>query len=677
MYIKIFNLKGRYQIIGWIVLIGLLASCESKDFQLKEVKFLTNYSTKINDSTYAIEADLTDAALNGIVIPSTSQTKGGNFQYSFTLENKSGDLTRFWYKLYYQNETYKLNDSLSHENFYGSWEDTGIEFKATPEFEDEITITDSFRIVGNPRNERIYFGKDLNNAYVTTQQIYQVIDYINTVPEWKSRIEKNAVENKTPLKDQIFCDAVWSINNERTLDSTSNNRWKRNPRMGNYKFMLVVTTDDDLMRMPEVVKNISMVDKTGKFKSPFIYFNEFKDSLKNTAVVGSALTLNVKSVFQLERGIYMNRLKTTQQDITSSYYSSTCSDSLSLFKNAQFEQYFHPVNREISLNNINEVSDVSGGEYTKLNYEANKAKYETNKNFTNQYMSVTDCPCKTVSVDKEKKEITVLNPGNVSGKLKKEQVGISSRIGFTYGKWRAKIRFPKLLNSDNVWNGLTAAYWLIYQDDARWNYRRTCESPIIKYIPKNLPDNNESAWKSTPQTHYSEIDFEIVKESAFWPSVMYGKNKVPKDDSYNTNDITVTCTNWDLACHQPKNFLVGAKDVTIDGKTYHYGRWTDYYKAVTSKVQVNHNDIMGKDYYYEIDWQPKRIIWRIGKTKNEMREICRMDEDFTSIPNNQMIMMLTQEFHYQDWWPTAPFKQNFIPFPKKDLVGTLLELEVE
>jgi hypothetical protein len=230
---------------------------------------------------------------------------------------------------------------------------------------------------------------------------------------------------------------------------------------------------------------------------------------------------------------------------------------------------------------------------------------------------------------------------------------------------------------DNVWNGLTAAYWLIYQDDAKWNYRRTCESPNIKYIPKNLPDNEEAARKSTDQTHYSEIDFEIVKESAFWTSVMYKKNKAPTDDPYNTNDITVTCTNWDLACHQPKKFLVGAKDVTIEGKTYHFGRWSDYYKAVTAKIQVNHNDLMGQEYYYEIDWQPTRIIWRIGKTKNEMREICRMDDNFTSIPNNQMTMMLTQEFHYQDWWPTSPFKQNFIPFPKKDLVGTLLELEVE
>jgi hypothetical protein len=677
MYIEIINLKRMYQIITWIALIGLLASCQSKDFKLKEVNFLSNYSAKMNDSTLAIEADLTDAVLNGIVVPSVRQTKEGNFQVSFTLENNSGQAKHLWYKLYYQNESYKLDGSLADENFYGSWEDTGYEFKATPEFKNQVTIKDSFRIVGNPRNESIYFGKDLNKCYVTMQGITDVINYINETPEWKKEIEKNAVINKIPVEDQMFCDAVWSINNKRLLDTTNNNRWKRNPRMGNYRFMLVVTTDNDLMKMPISVRNISRKESNNTFVNPFEYFASHKRRLKNTLISTSGLVLNVKSVFKPENGIYMNRLKTTRQNINKSYYNESCNDSVNLYASAQFEQYFHPINKSIYLKNIKEVSDVSGGEYPKRLYEDNKTKYNVSKDFTNQYMSITDCPCKTVSADKVKKTITILNPGNTSGELKKEQVGIGSRIGFTYGKWRAKIRFPKLINTDNVWNGLTAAYWLIYQDDAKWNYRRTCESPNIKYIPKNLPDNEEAAWKSTDQTHYSEIDFEIVKESAFWTSVMYKKNKAPTDDPYNTNDITVTCTNWDLACHQPKKFLVGAKDVTIEGKTYHFGRWSDYYKAVTAKIQVNHNDLMGQDYYYEIDWQPTRIIWRIGKTKNEMREICRMDDNFTSIPNNQMTMMLTQEFHYQDWWPTSPFKQNFIPFPKKDLVGTLLELEVE
>jgi hypothetical protein len=98
---------------------------------------------------------------------------------------------------------------------------------------------------------------------------------------------------------------------------------------------------------------------------------------------------------------------------------------------------------------------------------------------------------------------------------------------------------------------------------------------------------------------------------------------------------------------------------------------------VTSKVAAPHAEVFNDEYYYfEIDWQPQRIIWRIGKDKNNMREICRMDGKMTAIPNNQMLMVMSQEFHYQEWWPTAPFMQNFTPFPKNNLIGKLLEVEI-
>ena len=207
MCIEIFNfieVKKAHQILACGIIVLIMSACHTRDCRVKELKLLTNYSGKIDDKKYSVEADLEDAVLNGIVIPTVRQTKEGNFQFSFKLENTSGDLTRFWYKLYYQNESYKLGDSLAGENFYGSWEDTGIEFKATPEFEDQITIKDSFRIVGNPRNERIYYGKDLNKCYVTKQGILEVVNYINTIPSWKASIEKNALMNKVPLEDQQF-----------------------------------------------------------------------------------------------------------------------------------------------------------------------------------------------------------------------------------------------------------------------------------------------------------------------------------------------------------------------------------------------------------------------------------------------------------------------------------------
>ena len=253
-----------------------------------------------------------------------------------------------------------------------------------------------------------------------------------------------------------------------------------------------------------------------------------------------------------------------------------------------------------------------------------------------------------------------------------------SRIGFTYGKWRAKIKFPKIISNDNVWNGLTSAFWLIFQADATWNNRRICHSKV-GYIPKGVEDNQEAINKAQPTVTYSEIDFEILKESNYWPKDSYRDNYVkPNYDSYNNGDITICCTNWDMGCQQPKNYVVGAKKVNVEGKEYEFCRWDFFNKLVTSKQVAPHKEVFNDDFYYfEIDWQPQRIIWRIGKDKTNLKEICRMDDSMTAIPNNQMVMVLSQEFHYQEWWPTAPFKQNFIPFPKNDLIGKLLEVEID
>jgi len=74
---------------------------------------------------------------------------------------------------------------------------------------------------------------------------------------------------------------------------------------------------------------------------------------------------------------------------------------------------------------------------------------------------------------------------------------------------------------------------------------------------------------------------------------------------------------------------------------------------------------------------PNKLIWRIGPEKDKMKIVCIMDNTVSSIPNNQMVPIVTQEWHSQEWWPLAPFKQNFIPFPKKDIVGKILEIEIE
>ena len=42
-----------------------------------------------------------------------------------------------------------------------------------------------------------------------------------------------------------------------------------------------------------------------------------------------------------------------------------------------------------------------------------------------------------------------------------------------------------------------------------------------------------------------------------------------------------------------------------------------------------------------------------------------------------MLLVVTQEWHLKNWWPEAPFNQNYIPFPAEDIKGEVLEVFVE
>ena len=107
-----------------------------------------------DEDVVCLDMDLKGVVNEGIVIPSASQAEDGSFVFTFNA--KAGQ----YYKIFYQNESYKFDDEnpLNNENFYGSWEDVNIGFKKV---ESTGLVTDSFRIVGNPRDERKYYGADL------------------------------------------------------------------------------------------------------------------------------------------------------------------------------------------------------------------------------------------------------------------------------------------------------------------------------------------------------------------------------------------------------------------------------------------------------------------------------------------------------------------------------------
>lgn len=623
----------------------------------------------LNSDTISILMDLSDAVTQGIIIPTTSQSNDGLFHFKASINKNSKKL---FYKIYYQNESYKFDeeDKLSSENFYGSWENTSIEFKEVPE---SGIIEDEFRIVGNPRNEKIYFGANPRYRDIN-EEIKKGIKMIRSDNKWYNNIKKKAKENKISVDEQLYRDICWVLKiNEQ--NGETNNRFKRNPRTGLYSFLLVIMNEDALKKIPKQIKNISISDSTNGFINPYNYFlNGEGKYISGINTAFSKQTLKLKAVLSPNKGVYVDILSYPFQDFKIFPNNGKVGNSDTLYYKALYQQYFHNVPNNYYLKNIPIIEDILNENFTTKDYYVNIKKYSDSSNRIIDHPYISDYPGKTVKVNNEGNYISLINPGNENkkGNLRKESVGISTRIGFTYGKFRGKIKFPAQLNKSGLWSGLTNAFWLIYQSEQNWNARRLCDkNGYVKYAQ----DDGTKA-ERTPNSNYSEIDIEIIKTSKYW-----GGNYDPepkKYNPYNKKECILACTNWDLACPSPKNFFDGGgHKYKYLSKNFTYVRWYDSYRALTSRETIPNSIFHNEYYYYEIEWKPNEIIWRIGQSPEKMYVVGYMNEKFTVIPNNQMISVITQEYHYTEFWPPIVYDQNFLPYPKKDIEGKVYEIVVE
>src|SRR5688572_17623409 len=97
--------------------ILVLTSCKNNnqeqgnaagDFSIKEFNAIGNFPAE--NKMVRLDLDYTDAIDSGFVIPSVQQIAGRNFIFSFQLKNNSQKGKQLYYKIYYQNESYKLNE---------------------------------------------------------------------------------------------------------------------------------------------------------------------------------------------------------------------------------------------------------------------------------------------------------------------------------------------------------------------------------------------------------------------------------------------------------------------------------------------------------------------------------------------------------------------------------------
>ncbi|MFH0895200.1 MAG: hypothetical protein V2A54_12260 [Bacteroidota bacterium] len=655
---------------------------KTTQFEIQNFKAVTNFAST-TEKNKAIALDYTEAIDSGFIIPTVRQFKDGKFSFEFSIKNKTGKAQKFFYKLYYQNESYKFpefvvvnNEKYQHpfagENFYGSWENPSVAFLETAEIPNDgefHTISFNLRIAGNPRNEERFFGSPDLSKLINEKTIADRINGIQSSPEWLASVKKKAIENKRSLNEQLRLDAIFVIgmDNEKTK---LNQRWKRNPRVGNYSFMLVVTTEENIKdsliddHALDISKSIA-----GEFMNPYYYFLYGKGaSIKETETIMADSILCVKAQPDLSKGIYIDPKSISEYNIPKTAYNNLCNNTEKLYKEACFAQFFHSYDKKESFKNVNKTEDL-----TKITKEEYLLLAKTaEKSMINTARKITDCACKTVSYDSTSKSLTIFNPGNVK---QKESVGVITRHGFTYGKYTIKVKLTELMNKSNVWNGITNAIWMINQDNNPWNNRRDCFKG--GYIPKY--DDSQNDKMRQKRNSYSEIDFEILKTSKNWPVFSYKNKKMRVNETaVDEPNIIVTCTNWDLACQDPKKFDVGVRYIQYKNFIFEVHRWHHWYKALTSKYSANEDDLFARDYYYfQIEWKPTEIIWRIGPEKGKLRVVGYMNDLVTSIPNNQMFMIVTQEFHLSQWWPESQFIQNYIPFPLKDLQGKIFSLEIE
>ena len=619
--------------------------------------------------TVKLDMDMENAVLEGVVLPSTKQCEEGAFEFKFfTLTKKYK-----YYKLYYQNESYKFDDTsaLAGENFYGSWEDVGIGFKPI----EHHRTKDTFRIVGNPRDEKIYYGEDLSENRFDEKHVLQLVNNIRTLDEWYNAIVEKAGQRGVSVEEQLYRDALWIIRNSRN-DGEFNHRWKRNPRVGEYSFMLVLCDEEGLNEIPDFIQHIGQTDENGAFVNPYGWFKTHPS--KHIKTIKSRRKLKTRAVITPQQGVFIDQSNLWDERFNIDPNNCSCGETEDLYQHALFEQFFSSVSQQYTLRNIPVIQDVVGEDpYTRADYEANKLKYDSAQLHWD-YPVVSKMPCQTVHVADDGSYISLINPGNDDpDNLRKESTGIRSRVGFTYGKFTGKIKFPEMLNDEHIWNGLTYAFWLIFSDNHPWNNRRHDEAEG-GYVDKN--DDSETPVRH-PDYYYSEIDIEMVKASRFWPKDYYGKRadsiKVEEDETLN-DDVIYSCTNWDLAVSSPKYFSWSIDSIYYrKGKKFETMRWYKLYKALTERAVMSNKAYKEPWYYYEIEWRPTEIIWRLGPDPKHMQVMGYMNDKYTSIPNNQMRCVVTQEYHYSEWWPPVVWEQGLIPYNKTDIEGRVYEIVIE
>lgn len=441
--------------------------------------------------------------------------------------------------------------------------------------------------------------------------------------------------------------------------------WARNPRTGRYSLLIVAIPEEafTLWPIPPEV-NDPRVQVNGRFTDPYDFWLRGAGASRKEAA-----TLVVPDVLELRAA----------PDPLSGVLG--CSGT-----SPRFAPFIHTLDTNARFDNIPLIADVLDNTFTRTTYDSLLC-FTAQSDLVNTTPYLAAEPCSNIRVDSAGHALEIHNPAASPSRPRKTQTGVLTRDAFTYGRFRVHAQLSPLLNDSDLWNGLTNAVWLVGTGGAGL-LRRPCDGGYLAY------GSDPGKTGRIPRTNYAEIDFEIMKgvplcpERAFppiYPQPVADPHKrsawlrqLPPEVMAQRGQVTVACTNWDLACADPPHFGIGCQDLVLDGNVFTSHRWDRDYRAITQKRMEADDELFGPGgYWFEIDWRPTEIFWRIGPTLDDLRIVGYMNSSMSSIPDVPMRLAITQEFHDTAWWPGSPYEQRGIPFPARDLVGRIFEVRID
>ncbi len=654
--------------IIYFAIVAWLSSCSSDQRSIVITEFSPLYNYEFEGDTLVMEMDLDAGPFRGIRLPSARKPVGKQtFQFAFKAQNTSNRARRVAYKIYYQNDSYRhpetvidetgreIYNTKSSENFYGSWVSDSLEgFRKTAPISanEQIVIQDEVTILGNPLNERTYFDGN------PIDQRFREIDIQEAVAEIS--LQPNLLSDALYRSDSAQVDTLKALRKaaiqtllSKKADYLENQRWQRNPRVGCYRFMLVAGDAESIAMLPNTIRNMGIEDPELRVRiNPFYFFRYGGGSIdalsSGITVLESQKVLKTYAVLSASHGIYYNYF---DFDSIPAEFNTVCSSTDELYMLAHFEQHVDRWHTPLPIGNIDEAANVGGMSYPLKQYLSN---VKSGKRILDTLFTPEQRPCENIYYYPLSESIGLQNPGNAKRPFAKRNAGVQGRVGFAYGRYRARIRFPEMLSKEGVWNGLTYAYALVNQSENRGGIK-----------------TNETAARKPL------IELEITKDSKLWPGAIDAgldtANYHPEKD-HNLIVAGILSAGAGNIKDESDRKALSAKG---RDRTYLIYRPETAPERLVQKSERPAARTAGQTYYYEIEWKPESVSWKMGPSPGQMEEVGYVNVAVSAIPNQQMVPLIRQEFQPTGERPFAPFAQRHIPYPSMPINGLVYEIVIE